>query len=203
MLAHPVLLIIVENSIVDGGKLTNMIHLNYFRNTAIFLLILGHFVALFATPLQATAYTITPESDFASNQELLQFLAERSELVVACKLLSSQSELSYFPRFQKEIIVTRWQVAVTTTLKGNLVDQTLSFITPGGCLDDQGICFRTSLFPEFSENDLLLLFLKNTPEGNWYIPDILAGFLRISDNNLISTLNITVPEVTKLLKGAK
>lgn len=145
------------------------------------------------------ALSVTPSS--VPSNEIVKFLAERSDLIVVGELGDNFASLGTYPRMgQDQTIITGWEVKIKTVLKGELKDQVISVIVPGGCLPEKELCLETDAFPELKTGEEMMLFLKPVGNGSWFVFDIMHGF-QWEKEGQFRPLGQSLQEIRNIIEG--
>lgn len=156
-------------------------------------------LCLLSVPNSTDALSITLSS--SSPQVIADFMVQRSDLVVVGTLESQFVSLGSYPGMDQGLTInTEWKVNIETLLKGTLKDQSISLIVPGGCLPDKNLCFKTSVFPKLKMGEKVLLFLKPTENGSWFVFNIMHGF-QWEKGNQFQPLGLTLQKIKNIIGG--
>lgn len=162
------------------------------------LYFLGIGILCFAETVHALS--VIPAS--VPSSEIVKFMAQRSDLIVVGELGDSFASLGTYPRMGLEqTIITEWEVKIETVLKGELKEQLVSLVVPGGCLPEKDLCLESDAFPTLKTGQEMLLFLKPAGNGRWFVFNIMHGF-QWEKEGKFRPLNSSLQEIKEIIEGS-
>ena len=129
------------------------------------------------------AFSVSPPT--RSPEATLQALKSQSGLVVSGVVIAFTSKYvaNEAKKSSPPIIYTEVILAPTSVFKGEIEETFVQFTVPGGCIQEDNICFSSDLYPTFKTGEKTLLFLKKGPTGAWVFSDFIYGKQPFVDQN--------------------
>lgn len=144
----------------------------------------------------ANAYVITASTK--SPQETLKTLIDTNQLIVIGSVLQKSSYYRENNQFSADnkVIATDHIIHIEKVLKGSITDKEITVVIPGGCIEQDNVCFKSDVSPKLQDESKLMLFLNPTNDGKWYIWDFIYGN-QIEEKGIYLPLKLSLEEITK------
>lgn len=125
----------------------------------------------------AHADILVPPSQPLTKDQVVSRLISRSQIIVSGTVTKVEGHMETRSMGTSDVevpfVISEIDVTVDQHLKGSANKQ-LKIEVPGGCLHKDD-CHYVDFLPRFSEGEKVLLFLRQSPDGTFYLSDPLYG----------------------------